>query len=116
LFHLFNRVRENKTPLLVTASVAPAKLNLQLNDLKSRLGWGLTFQLRSISDDQKIEVLQKRAQHRGMELNAEVGRYLVTRFSRDMGSLVALLETLDNVSLAEQRRLTIPFVKQAIAD
>jgi DnaA family protein len=116
LFHLFNRVRDCATPLLVTASVPPAQLNLQLNDLKSRLGWGLTFQLRSISDDQKIAVLQQRAQHRGMELNAEVGRYLVTRFSRDMGSLMALLETLDNVSLAEQRRLTIPFVKQAIAD
>lgn len=116
LFHLFNRVRESGTPLLVTASGPPAQLNFQLKDLKSRLGWGLTFQLRSIADDQKIHVLQQRAQHRGMELNAEVGRYLITRFSRDMNNLIALLETLDKVSLAEQRRLTIPFVKQAIAD
>lgn len=114
LFHFFNRMRERGTPLLVSASSPPAQLNLQLDDLKSRLGWGLTFQLRTVSDEQKIEVLQKRAQLRGMELSDEVGRYLLSRFSRDMGALMSLLNSLDKASLAAQRRLTIPFVKRTI--
>ncbi|MGD8558781.1 MAG: DnaA regulatory inactivator Hda [Gammaproteobacteria bacterium] len=114
LFHLFNRLRENQTPLLVSASSSPAHLALQLADLRSRLGWGLTYQLRPMTDEQKITALQQRANQRGMELNDEVGRYLITRFSREMPNLISLLDTLDRVSLAEQRRLTIPLVKRAI--
>jgi DnaA family protein len=67
-----------------------------------------------MTDEQKITALQQRANQRGMELNDEVGRYLITRFSREMPNLISLLDTLDRVSLAEQRRLTIPLVKRAI--
>ena len=114
LFDFFNRMRERSTPLLISASSPPAQLKLQLDDLKSRLGWGFTFHLRTVSDERKIEVLQKRAQLRGMELSDEVGRYLLSRFSRNMGDLMVLLNNLDKASLAAQRRLTIPFVKRTI--
>jgi len=112
LFHFFNRMHAKKTRLLVSASCPPAQLTMQLSDLKSRLTWGLVLQLRTGDDRQKMEVLQKRAQIRGMELNDEVGRFLITRYSRDMLSLMKLLDVLDEASLSEQRRLTIPFIKQ----
>jgi DnaA family protein len=112
LFHLFNRVYDKKTPLLISATKSPTQIDIQLRDLKSRLAWGLVLQLKSLSDEQKITALQKRAHIRGMELNDEVGRFLLTRYSRDMGSLIDLLDMLDEASLSEQRRLTIPFVRQ----
>lgn len=114
LFHLFNRMRDRGTPLVVSASSPPARLDVQLPDLKSRLGWGLTLQLHPLSDTQKIQAMQKRAQRRGMELSDEVGRYLLSRCNRDLGNLMALLNTLDHASLAEQRRLTVPFVKRTL--
>ena len=114
LFHLFNRMYDKKTPLVISATNPPAQLDIKLPDLKSRLAWGLVLQLRSLSDEQKITVLQKRAHIRGMELNDEVGRYLLTRYSRDMGSLIDILDILDEASLSEQRRLTIPFVRQQL--
>jgi DnaA family protein len=114
LFHLFNRVRDSGSHLLISGDLPPAQQSLQLNDLRSRLGWGLVLQLQPINDKQKILALQKRAHIRGMELNDELGQFLLSRYSRDMASLMKLLDTLDEASLSEQRRLTIPFVRQCL--
>jgi len=114
LFHLFNRVREKGNTLLVSGCSPPAHLPLQLADLKSRLGWGLVIQIAAISDAQKIIALQKRARIRGMELNDEVGRFLLNHYSRDMASLIKTLDLLDTASLSEHRRLTIQFVRQVL--
>ncbi|HKJ77017.1 MAG TPA: DnaA/Hda family protein, partial [Gammaproteobacteria bacterium] len=83
-----------------------------LPDLVSRLGWGLIFHVRPLSDEQMIDALQLRARQRGLDLPADVARYLLRHYRRDMTSLASLLERLDHASLVAQRRLTIPFVKQ----
>ena len=99
---------------LISGSLAPAQLDLKLADLKSRLGWGLTLQIKPLNDMQKLAVLQKRAMLRGMELNDESGQFLLKRYSRDMDDLLRLLDILDKASLSEQRRLTIPFIRDYI--
>ncbi len=114
LFDLINRVREAGGRLLVAATVAPAKLGVRLADLRSRLAGGLVFQLRALDDEAKLAALQMRAARRGVRLSGEVGRYLMRRAPRDMGSLFALLERLDDASLRAQRRLTIPFVREVM--
>lgn len=111
LFHLYNRLRDAGGRLVVTANASPAALPIQLPDLASRLGWGLTLQLAANDDTAKLAILQLRARNRGLELSDEVGHYLLRRSERDMESLIRLLERLDAASLREQRRLTIPFVK-----
>ncbi|WP_455365323.1 DnaA regulatory inactivator Hda [Kaarinaea lacus] len=114
LFHFYNRMRDGSIPLLVSGSKPASQLSLKLADLKSRLGWGLIFQIKMLNDHQKLLALQKRAVLRGMELNDEAGRYLLTRYSREMGDLLQLLDKLDKASLSEQRRLTIPFIRDCI--
>ncbi len=94
--------------------VPPAQLRVKLMDLKSRLGWGVVYHLHGLSDEQKLEALRLRAQGRGLELDGSVGRFLLRRCPRDMGQLFLMLEELDQASLAEQRRLTIPFVKDVL--
>ena len=112
LFHFYNRARDSSTPLVITGDRPPAQLNLDLPDLKTRLAWGLVLQLQEISDQEKLQALQLCAKHRGMELGNDVGEYMLRRHSRDMVNLMELLDKLDKASLTEQRRLTIPFVKQ----
>ncbi|HEY5603593.1 MAG TPA: DnaA regulatory inactivator Hda [Gammaproteobacteria bacterium] len=112
LFHFYNRAYDCRTPLVVTGIAPPAQLNLQLPDLKSRLGGGLVLQLKPLNDDQKLVVLQNRAALRGLELNEDAGRFLLNRHSRDLRELLALLDRLDRASLIEQRRLTIPFLRR----
>lgn len=112
LFHLFNRVRENNGRLIVAARSAPNKTQIQLADLVSRLNWGVVFQIATLQDQDKVEVLQLRARQLGLELSEEVVAYMLRRSPRDMASLFGLLTRLDTASLTEQRRLTIPFVRQ----
>jgi len=113
LFHLYNRC-EN-TQLIFAATKAPNALDWVLPDLQSRLNLSLRFQVLPLSDQHLIDVLQSRATSRGMSLSDEVGHYLIHHVPRDLPHLMDCLNRLDQVSLAEQRRLTIPFVKQTLS-
>ncbi len=115
LFHLYNRMRDQGEGVLLFAAALPlASLPIKLPDLRSRLAWGLVFQLHGLDDEKKLAAMQQRADQRGFELSEEVGRYLLRHYLRDMSALFELLTTLDERSLVEQRRLTIPFVKEII--
>ena len=114
LFHLFNRVYDAGGSIIFTANDLPKSLRLQLPDLESRLSWGVTFQLHSLTDEEKLLALINRAFLRGITLSEEVGRYILTHCPRHMGTLFAALDALDNASLAAHRRLTIPFVKEVL--
>jgi len=114
LFHLYNRSRERGSGLVVSSNSAPGHLHLELPDLRSRLGWGLTYQLKSLDDQQRLQALQLRARQRGCEMPDETGRYLMRRLPRNMPALFDLLDQLDEASLVAQRKLTVPFVKSVL--
>ncbi|HWQ94652.1 MAG TPA: DnaA regulatory inactivator Hda [Gammaproteobacteria bacterium] len=114
LLHLYNRIRDSGAHLRVTGNAAPAELGLALRDLGSRLSGGLIFQLHPLDDENKLRALQLRARSRGMDLPEEVGRYLLHHWPRAMPKLFELLQHLDIGSLAQQRKLTIPFVRELI--
>lgn len=113
-FHAYNRIRDVGGHLIVTANVAPKLLNFSLPDVISRLAWGMVFQLQSLTDEEKLRVLIMRAQCRGMTLSEEVGKFILTHCPRHMATLFAALDALDKISLAAQRKLTIPFVKTVL--
>lgn len=115
LFYLYNRVRDNEqTTLIITSNCAPMQSPLQLLDLRSRLSWGLVFQLNELSDPHKINTLQLHAHKRGFELPTSVGQFLINRCARNMHDLHILLNRLDDASLMAQRKITIPFVKYTL--
>jgi DnaA-homolog protein len=115
IFNLYNRLRERGRRLLVAAEHNPRELAISLEDLRSRLQWGITYQVHNLSDDEKQQALQLRARARGLELNDEVAQYIIQRLPRDTNELFWQLQRLDHASLAEQRKLTIPFVKKVLA-
>lgn len=115
LFHLFNRTRERQGLLVFSALSGPTHLGVVLPDLLSRLSWGLTYHLQALQDDEKLLAFKLRARQRGMEVPDEVVRYLIHRSPRKLSGLFALLDVLDEASLKEQRKLTIPFVRQALS-
>ena len=111
LFDLINRLREADRQLLLAAELPANELDLELEDLRSRLNWGPVIQLKPLDDEQKQQALRLRAERRGFELPDKVAAYMLKNYSRDLSGLFDKLEQLDRASLAEQRRLTIPFVK-----
>jgi DnaA family protein len=111
LFDFINRMREAGGHMIFAADLPPNELALGLEDLRSRLNWGPVVQLKSLNDQEKQQALQQRARSRGFELPDNVASFMLNNYARDMNGLFDRLEQLDRASLAEQRRLTIPFVK-----
>jgi DnaA family protein len=116
LYRLINLCRDNKQRLLFSSKTRPADLICLLEDLKSRLCWGLLFQLPIVSDESLGWIIKFRAQLLGLTLSDDVVRYLLTRYSRQLGAQLKLLSRLDRASLANQRRITIPMIKQVLSD
>ncbi|WP_297529310.1 DnaA regulatory inactivator Hda [Thiohalobacter sp.] len=114
LFNLFNELRAAGGRLLASASDRPERLGFRLPDLVSRLNWGLFYALRPLDDAARMQVLKRRAAERGLELGDEVCGYLLKRCPRDLPALMALLERIDRDSLARQRRITIPFLRETL--
>jgi DnaA family protein len=115
LFVAINEARDGQAAVLAAGSAPPAQLALR-DDLRTRLAWGLVYQLKGLSDAEKRAHLQAAARERGLQLGDEVADYLLARLPRDLSSLNAVLDRLDRVSLAKQRPLTIPLVREALAE
>lgn len=112
-FNLFNQVREHDAALVVAGAMPPAMLQLR-EDLRTRLGWGLIYQLHGLTDDEKIAALNHAAAARGLMLASGVLPYLLTHFRRDMRSLTAMLDALDRYSLETQRPITLPLLRSLL--
>lgn len=115
LFNAINAARDGQAPVLVAGSAPPAQLALR-EDLRTRLGWGLVYQLKPLSDVDKALHLRTEAERRGLKLTDEVVRYLLNHLPRDLASLKGVLDRLDRHSLARQRPVTLPLVREALAE
>jgi DnaA-homolog protein len=96
--------------VLAAGESAPADLKLR-EDLRTRLGWGHLFALQVLGEPERRAVLRQQADARGVFLRDEVVDFILNRFSRDLGSLVQLLDHLDSYALQTQRAITIPLIK-----
>lgn len=114
LFDFYNALRDQGKCLLVAARQSPRAIPVELADLRSRLQWGVTYHLQSLNDEEKQAALMHRARALGLELNAEVASFIIQRAPRNMATLFEYLTRLDKASLAEQRKLTVPFVKRVL--
>jgi DnaA family protein len=114
LFRLFNEAGDLHTRLIFAAAAPPRQPAWALEDWGSRAAACVVYQLRELNDAGRIEALRLRAAQRGLQLPYETSEYLLKRMPRDMRSLFAVLDELDEASLAAQRRLTIPFIRDAL--
>lgn len=109
-FSWFVQAQTLQRPVLAGGNVAPVGLQLR-DDLRTRLGWGHVFALQVLSEPERRAVLRQAADARGVFLRDEVMDFMLTRFARDLGALMELLELLDGYSLQTKRAITIPLIK-----
>jgi DnaA family protein len=109
-FNWFVNSQTRKIAVIATGVLPPADLKLR-DDLRTRLGWGHVFALQALGDAERRQVLRADAKARGIALNDEVLDFMLTRFSRDLGSLMELLNLMDGYALQTQRAITIPLIK-----
>lgn len=113
VFNLYNQIKEHEQFFVGCGDLPPARLQVR-EDLRTRLGWGLIYQLHGLSDQEKIAALEHAAQARGIVLPAGVLAYLITHVQRDMPSLTSILQAVINLSLEIKRPITLPFLRDVI--
>jgi DnaA family protein len=114
LFDLYNRAKAADARMLFAASASPAELGVTLPDLVSRLAMCTQCALRPLDDAGRRAMLRVLAGRLGLRLDDEVLDWWFARQPRDPASLVALLQRADRASLAAQRRITIPFLRELL--
>ena len=112
LFHLCNQVRADPACALVTASSAPPMGLALREDLRTRLGWGLVFELRLLSDAQKADALRRAAESRGVAVSADVVPWMLTHRSRDIRALIEQFDALDRYAFERKRPITLPLLRE----
>lgn len=115
LFVLVNGVRERRGALLLAARTAAAASGFRLPDLASRAAGAVAYRLQPLDHEGRVRALLAHADARGLDLERPAAEYLLNRIDRDMAALVRWLHRLDRESLIEQRRITIPFIRERIA-
>lgn len=114
LFHCINRCRQSGTRLLLAADRLPGELGIILPDLQTRLTWGAVFHLQALGDDDLASAVRRQAEARGLTMADDVLGYLLRHSTRDMVTLMRILQQLDEASLARQRRITVPLVREVL--
>ena len=112
LLHLMNRVKDRQHRLIIAAGKPAQLLSVTLKDLHSRLIAARSIETDRLTDEQKLKVLMMRAKRRGFEITQEVGQFVLRHNARNMRDLVNLLDNLDEETLRQGKKVTIPFVKQ----
>jgi DnaA-homolog protein len=113
LFNLYNQMRDSGGMLLASGAESPLHLKLR-DDLRTRLGWGLVYQVHGLSDEEKALALSQHAQAKGFVLSPEVTQYLLRHGRRDLPSLMSVLDALDAHSLRLHRAPTVPLLKEVL--
>ncbi|MBX9613253.1 MAG: DnaA regulatory inactivator Hda [Burkholderiales bacterium] len=112
-FNWFVNAQTHQRWVLAAGELPPAQLQLR-EDLRTRLGWGHVFGLQVLTEPERRAVLRQEADARGVFLGDEVMDFMLTRFSRDLGTLMQLLNQLDGYALQTQRAITVPLVKSML--
>ena len=112
-FALNNRIHQ-KVAFVFTCSAPPASMQIR-EDLRTRLGQGLTYELTSPSDSERMAILNRYAQARSFPLNDHLLHYLMTRSSRDLTTLISLIDNMDQLTLEQHRKPTRPLAKKLIS-
>jgi DnaA family protein len=113
LFRIFNTARLIGLGLLIAGHHPPLKLNLR-EDLRTRIGQTLIYEVKTLNDEQKAAALRRHALERGLRVDEGLVRYLLSHGRRDLPSLMAVLDHLDRATLERQRPATLPLLKEAL--
>ena len=114
LFTAFNALRQTGAQLITASHMPAQQLLILLPDLLSRLQSGLLYQLVELDDEDKLLALQLRAKKRGLDMPDSVGEFILLRAERNLSALMRILDELDHRSLQQQRKLTVPLVKETL--
>lgn len=113
VFNLYNHQKEKKQKLLITGANPPNYMGLR-KDLASRLSWGLVYEIKNLTDNEKVLAIEAYAAEKNIKLSGQVINYCMQHLRRDLHNLIATLDALDDWSLKNKRPITVPLLKELL--
>lgn len=114
LFYIFNTFRNShRGHLLLSADVPPSKLNLR-EDLRTRMGFCLAYEVQSLSKEEKIDALTNMAKTRQLNIDPIIYQYLLEHWRQDLNSLISMFNDLANYSIAQGKPITLPLLRRLL--
>jgi DnaA family protein len=114
LFNLINNALQTGCRLVFTSSSEEGRINFSLADLDSRIRKFQSYEIFPISDEHLFKALKKISNLRSITLGEKEAQYLITYTKRNIADLVNILESLDQLSMENKRRITIPLIKELL--
>ena len=112
--HLYNAVREAGGHLLIASETPPARWEVALPDLASRLASVPAVALSAPDDALLVWVMAKQFNDRGLEVNDDVLRYVASRIERSFAAAADMVDKIDRAALAEQRKVTLALARACV--
>ena len=114
MFHRWNAALAGGQSILMLSTKAPAEWNVELADLRSRLGASQLLQIAAPDDELAGQLLLKHLYDRGTSIGPEALSYVVKRVERSHAALEALARQANAVALAEGSAITLPLVRNLL--
>ena len=114
LLHLYSRVAERGGALLLTAHNPPARWNIALADLRSRLVAAPAVAVSAPDDGLIGAVLVKIFSDRQLRVGDDVIEFLTKRMERSFDAVRRTADALDKAALAAGRNITVPLARQVL--
>ncbi|MFV9838671.1 MAG: DnaA/Hda family protein [Aaplasma endosymbiont of Hyalomma asiaticum] len=114
LLHCYNYAKENGKPLLLTASVAPNKLNYRLRDLESRILAAISAKLADPNEELLRIMLVKLFTDRQLHIDIKAINYILNNVERSFKKLSDVVNVIDNELVNASGVVTVPFVRSII--
>lgn len=113
LFDLFERIESKNQRLLVSSRFRPADMKFSLKDLVNRFQGRQALKLNPLSNRNLVKLLERQAAGRGLTIEEPVIQFILNRYSRDVHSLMRLLNEIDT-AVEMRRKVTIPLLKKLV--
>lgn len=114
LFHLYNRLKENGSSLMLTADRHPKHWLLDLPDLRSRMLASMALEIGQPDDELLAAVIIKQFGDRQINVPMDVVTYLIPRIERSFAAARNIVIKIDNLALAQKRKITIPLIRNLL--
>lgn len=116
LLHLYNAAVAADIRIFMTAETPPARWQINLPDLASRLR-SASVEGIGLPDDELIcAVLAKQFSDRQLRVDRAVIDYVLPRMERSLDAVRRLVDEIDQKSLSAKRNVTLPLVRELIEE
>lgn len=114
LFHAWNRAQEQARPLLLVADATPPAWAVTLPDLRSRLAASPVATIGAPDDALVAALFERGFERRRVPVRDDVVAWLAARAERSHAAVMATVDKLADVAVAERRRLSIPMARATL--